>query len=381
MINDAPINQWDASSGIAWRPQNSPAIYDGPIRMRTALGKSKNVVSVRLLRAVGIENTARHIAKFGFDLDEIPRDETLSLGSGSHTPLELVTGIATIANGGFAVTPYFIDKITNNMDEVIFQSAMPVACVACEQASQTDIDTANSMATLDALLAKELKQNGAMPSSQMIDPAPEVIPAPRVISQQNAFLVAEMMRTAVRANGNWNKKTYWLGTGWRARNILQRTDIGGKTVTTNDSRDTWFSGFAPGLVATSWVGFDDNARQLGRTTRNQHLINMNPDKFNWIGNALIGGEDGAKTAQPAWIRFMQVALADVPEQSLVIPEGITQVRIDRASGKLTDRTDHTSLFEYFSVGTEPTSKVRQNQVIDPLQKQQSQVSEEGDDIF
>jgi penicillin-binding protein 1A len=383
VINDAPINQWDSSSGIAWRPQNSPPVYDGPIRMRQALGKSKNVVSVRLLRAVGIENTARHIAKFGFDLDDIPRDETLSLGSGSHTPLEVAAGIATIANGGFAVTPYFINTITNEAGDIIFQANMPRACDDCSAKQDTprpQSNKNNNIATLEALLAQELTST-EKGLNEADDFAAKIIPAPRVISAQNAFLVSQMMRSAVRANGSWNNKTYWLGTGWRARNLLQRTDIGGKTGTTNDSRDTWFSGFAPGLVATSWVGFDDSARQLGRTSRNQNLINLNPSKFNWIGNALFGGEDGAKAAQPAWIRFMQVALADVAEGSTQVPEGITQVRIDRTTGKLTDRTDHTSMFEYFQLGTQPTSKVSQDQIVDPLQEQKTAVKEEVDDIF
>lgn len=381
VINDAPINQWDASSGIAWRPQNSPAVYDGPIRMRKALGKSKNVVSVRLLRAVGIENTARYIARFGFDLDDIPRDETLSLGSGSHTPLEVATGMATFSNGGFAITPYFIERITNDNDVTLYEANMPQACQACEKDVKTVNSASDESANIDnieALLAETLTETLLVDE---VTQTKDIIPAPRVISAQNAFLVSEMLRTAVRANGSWNKKTYWLGTGWRARNILQRTDIGGKTGTTNDSRDTWFSGFAPGLVATSWMGFDDNARQLGRTTRNQHLVNMNPEKFNWIGNGLIGSEDGAKAAQPAWIRFMQIALADVPQSSEAIPEGITQVRIDRTTGKLTDRTDHTSMFEYFAIGTQPTAKISDSQVIDPLEEEKEAVTKEGDDIF
>ena len=364
VINDAPINQWDAASGVAWRPQNSPAVYDGPIRMRVALGKSKNVVSVRLLRAIGIENAARFLANFGFALDDIPRDETLSLGSGSHTPLEVATGMAVFVNGGHAVKPYFIERITDNEDTLIWQANPLLACIECAF-SEAEI----SSGTLDKgtqesdLLALEARQ------------------APQVLTAQNAFLVSEMMRTAVRANGSWNNKTYWLGTGWRARNILQRTDIGGKTGTTNDSRDTWFSGFAPGLVATSWMGFDDNNRQLGRTTRNQNLVNLNPDKFNWIGNALVGSEDGAKAAQPAWIYFMQEALKDVPHSPVTIPAGITQVRIDRATGKLTNRSDHTALFEYFAVGTEPTIEIRDDQIIDPLEQQQKNKKNEGDDIF
>jgi penicillin-binding protein 1A len=166
------------------------------------------------------------------------------------------------------------------------------------------------------------------------------------------------MRTAVRGNGSGDN--YWVGTGWRARSILQRTDLGGKTGTTNDSRDTWFSGFAPGLVATAWVGFYDNVRQLGRASRNQNLINKNPGRFNYIGNALIGAEDGAKAAQPAWIRFMQVALEGVPQAIKEIPEDIVRVRIDRKSGLLTRKTDATSMFEYFKKGTEPTTFVSED---------------------
>ena len=345
IINDAPINQWDASSGVAWRPQNSPAVYDGPIRMRIALGKSKNVVSVRLLRGVGLDNVAEYLTRFGFQRDEIPRDETMSLGSGSHTPLEVATAMAVIANGGFAVQPYFIERITDEFDNTLYTANPAVACENCELTAQVTTQGGSSETSqeqdIEAQLEAELGMFEPAISSEPL------IQAERVISAQNAFLVSEMMRTAVRANGNWNKKTYWLGTGWRARNILQRTDLAGKTGTTNDSRDTWFSGFNRDIVATAWVGFDDMNRVLGRATRNQNLINLNPEKFNWIGNAMIGAEDGAKAAQPAWIRFMQVALADEPEAPMPIPEEIVTVRIDRNSGKLTRRTDHTSLFEYF----------------------------------
>lgn len=373
VINDAPINQWDASTGVAWRPQNSPAIYDGPIRMRIALGKSKNVVSVRLLRAVGIDDTVEYLTRFGFERSEIPRDETLSLGSGSHTPLEVVNGLATIANGGFNVQPHFIERIEDEQGNLVWTASMPVACDSCQLTAQVE----NQEQDLESLLAEEL--NVLPESEEEEEPKPQ---AERVISEQNAFLVKEMMRTAVRGNGRWNDdeklSTYWLGTGWRARNILQRTDLAGKTGTTNDSRDAWFSGFGPGLVATSWVGFDDMSRMLGRATRNQNLINRDPEKFNWIGNAMIGAEDGAKAAQPAWIRFMEVALEGVPEQSKPIPENIVTVRIDRATGKLSKRTDYTSMFEYFVSGTEPTTFVEASELLDPFE---SQEQKEDDDIF
>ncbi|MCC2617375.1 penicillin-binding protein 1A [Aestuariibacter halophilus] len=363
VINDAPINQWDARTGVAWRPQNSPAIYDGPIRMRIALGKSKNVVSIRLLRAIGIDAAVEHLTKFGFVREEIPRDETLSLGSGSHTPLEVVTGMATIANGGFAVQPYFIERIANEMGDTLWVANPSVACDDCALTAQTDV----AKDDIEARLAAEF---GLLDTTQSRTPDREVRQAPRVISAQNAFLVKEMMRTAVRGNGRYSEdpeqNTYWVGTGWRARNLLQRTDLAGKTGTTNDSKDAWFSGFSPHLVATTWVGFDDMSRTLGRASRNQNLINANPSRFNWIGNAMIGAEDGAKAAQPAWIRFMQVALDGVPEEAKPVPDGIITVRIDRDTGKLTNRTDRTALFEYFIEGTEPTVYAQPDEPVDPF---------------
>ncbi|WP_375278044.1 penicillin-binding protein 1A [Alteromonas australica] len=365
IINDAPINQWNAATGVAWRPQNSPAEYDGPIRMRKALGKSKNVVSVRLLRGVGLRNTVDYLTRFGFDADDIPLDETVSLGSSSHTPLEVVRGMAVIANGGYLVNPHFISKVLDENGTELWKANPVWACEACTKGVAPDntLDE-NEEADIEALLEAQLNQDVILAEG----PQEDKPIAPQVITPQNAFLVAEMMRTAVRANGNWNKKTYWLGTGWRARNILQRTDIAGKTGTTNDSRDTWFSGFHKDIVATAWVGFDNMGRQLGRATRNQNLVNRNPEKFNWIGNALIGTEDGAKAAGPAWIRFMQYALADKPHSPMPVPEKIVRIRIDRTSGKLTRRTDHTTLFEYFLQGTEPKSYVRDDEVIDPAEK-------------
>ena len=378
IINDAPINQWNAATGVAWRPQNSPAEYDGPIRMRKALGKSKNVVSVRLLRGVGLRETAQYLTRFGFDPDDIPLDETVSLGSSSHTPLELVRGMSTIANGGYLVNPHFISKVLDENGNELWRANPVWACNRCEETSEADISPENDEQDIEALLAAELNNDVLFGFDE--ESEEEKVIAPQVISSQTAFLVGEMMRTAVRANGSWNKKTYWLGTGWRARNILGRTDIAGKTGTTNDSRDTWFSGFHKDIVATAWVGFDNMSRQLGRATRNQNLINKNPEKFNWIGNALIGTEDGAKAAGPAWIRFMQEALEDKPHSPMPVPEGIMRVRIDRTSGKLTKRTDHTTLFEYFLQGTEPTTYVRDDEVVDPAE-QDEETAPEPEEIF
>ena len=370
VINDAPITQWQSGSGNAWRPENSPAEYDGPIRMRVALSKSKNVVSVRLLRAVGLDNVAEHLTRFGFDKDDIPLDETLSLGSGSHTPLEMATAMAVIANGGFLIQPHFIQRIENEMGDILWK-VNPVnacnPCVAEAQINQTDVDPED----IEALLAAEFGL-----SQQVAEPIKIIPSAPQVISAENAFLVAEMMRSAVQYNGSWENR----GTGWRAAMLLERNDVAGKTGTTNDVRDTWFSGFTPNLVATSWVGFDDNNRRLGRTTRNQNLVNKNPVKFNYIGNALIGSESGAHAAQPAWIRFMQFALVDKPEHLLPMPTELLTLRIDKGTGKLTNRTDRTSMFEYFTQGTEPQVFVADAQIIESADKGE-QSKKQIEDIF
>nr|WP_232849793.1 PBP1A family penicillin-binding protein [Bowmanella yangjiangensis] len=358
IMNDAPINQWDRKSGVVWRPKNSPEVYDGPIRMRVALGKSKNVVSVRLLRGVGIDNIIQHMAKFGFNPQDLPRDESLSLGSASLTPMEVATGFAVFANGGYLITPHIIERIDNEFGEPLWHATPAVA---------------------PSPYIEEVAAEAAVDEQALSD---NVIPteyAPSVISRENAFLTREMMSTAITGGGNWSKKTYWQGTGWRANNLMSRDDLAGKTGTTNDSKDTWFSGLGGNLVATAWVGFDDMSRSLGRTSRNQYLINQNPQKFNWMGNAMVGAEDGARVAQPAWIRFMREALEGVPEAYPPVPDGIVTVRIDRTSGKLTQRTDHTSRFEYFIKGTEPTQYVDEEEFIDPFEQDTPVL--ETEDIF
>nr|WP_254426633.1 penicillin-binding protein 1A [Bowmanella sp. JS7-9] len=364
IINDAPINQWDRASGLAWRPKNSPEEYDGPIRMRVALGKSKNVVSVRLLRAVGLDNVINHLANFGFNPKELPRDESLALGSASLTPLQVATGFSTFANGGFLVEPYLVERVENIDGDTIWQANPALACRECVLTNLLDTPT-------EPDTTQQTREE--LESSQSLE-APK---APRVISADNAFLMTDMMRTALKTNGKWGTNTYWQGTGWRAANLLHRDDVAGKTGTTNDARDTWFSGFTPNLVATSWVGFDDMSRMLGRTSANQYLINQNPQRYNWLGNAMVGGEDGARVAQPAWIRFMQQALLKEAEQEFFVPPNIVTVRIDRSTGKLTQRSDFTSRFEYFKAGTQPTQFVRDDEIEQTQQTEQSTLG----DIF
>ena len=328
IMNDAPIHQWDNSAGIAWRPRNSPAVYDGPIRIREALAKSKNVVSIRLLRGVGLDAGIAHLQKFGFAASDLPRNETLALGSASSTPLEVVTGYAVFANGGFLVQPYVVDKVFNAENQLIYQHQPAIACDTCQ----------DPVATLAAT------DSEADFGNEVLDTAAHY--APRVISAQNAFLIADALKSSVWGGGDWKQGTGWNGTAWQAQS-LRRRDISGKTGTTNDSKDTWFSGFTPQLVVTSWVGFDDANRSLGRATWNANLGREQS----------AGTEAGARTALPAWISFMREVLPAYPQQNSVTPVGISSVRIDLASGLLSRRNDYTSAFEFFKLGSEPTQYV------------------------
>nr|WP_239032289.1 PBP1A family penicillin-binding protein [Pseudoalteromonas sp. MMG022] len=307
IINDAPINQWDKSVGVAWRPKNSPEVYNGPIRIRRALAQSKNVVSVRLLKGVGLERTADHLLKFGFADQDINRSESLALGSAAITPLEMARGMSTFANGGHLIEPYFIQELQDAFGNTLGKAEPLIAC-----------------------------------DEQQLETHPQRCAA-RVISEQNAFLVASAMHSAIWGGGSWRHKTGWTGTGWRAQ-ALKRRDLVGKTGTTNDSVDTWFSGFNRNVLTTVWVGFDDAGKPLGRAAYNSNLDS----------NQIVGAESGATTAQPAWVEFMRAALADQPVAPIEPPPGLISTRIDLKTGLLSNKNDHTSRFEYFESGTAPT---------------------------
>lgn len=326
LINDAPINQWDKSQGTAWRPKNSPPTYVGPTRLRIGLAQSKNVMAVRVLREVGLDDTRNYLTRFGFDIDEVPRSETIALGAGSLTPMKVAQGYSVFANGGYYVEPFYISRVESPFGDVEFEASPKVVCHQdCEANLETDP------------VADEFAEQDVDAETQY---------APQVISEQTAFLVREMMYSNIWGGGNWREGTGWNGTGWRAQ-PLKRRDIGGKTGTTNDSKDTWYSGYGPGIVATVWVGFDNHNRNLGRTKNNS---NLGKDQ-------ITGAEAGAKTAQPAWVDFMSLALKDVPAQRKEIPEDIVRVRIDRDTGLLTNKSDGSSMFEYFVKGTEPTEYI------------------------
>ncbi|MEF1257868.1 transglycosylase domain-containing protein [Vibrio harveyi] len=322
--------------------KNSPPTYIGPTRLRIGLAQSKNVMAVRTLREVGLDATREYLTRFGFDINEVPRSETIALGAGSLTPMKVAQGYSVFANGGYYVEPFYIDHVEDSFGEVLFKANPKVIC-------QHDCPQMEQEAPVEDKFAAEFgEQDIAMdePTSDnaLEDDTPQY--AKQVISAQNAFLMREMMYSNIWGGGSWRDGTGWNGTGWRAQK-LERRDIGGKTGTTNDSKDTWYNGYGPGIVAIAWVGFDDHSRTLGRTTVNSNL-----------GKGQISGaESGAKTAEPAWIDFMRVALEGTPQKAKNIPEDIVRVRIDRDSGLLTHKVDGSSMFEYFEKGTEPTEYV------------------------
>ena len=326
LINDAPINQWDKSQGTAWRPKNSPPTYIGPARLRRGLAESRNVMAVRVLRQVGLDKTRQYLTHFGFDIDQLPRSETLALGAGSLTPIKMAQGYSVFANGGYIVEPFYIERVEGPFGEKEFNANPTTIC-------HQDCEDEETVKISDEISEQDVSSDITQPRY-----------ATQVISEQNAFLVREMMNSNIWGDGgSWRDGYGWNGTGWRAQ-ALKRRDIGGKTGTTNDSKDAWYNGFAPGMVAIAWVGFDDHNRMLGKTTANSNMS----------ANPIVGAESGAKTAQPAWISFMHDALVNVPPTHKELPSNIVRVRIDRNTGLLTHKFDDSSMFEYFIEGSEPT---------------------------
>ena len=369
LVNDAPIDHWDQSGGSVWRPKNSPEKYDGPIRVRIALAQSKNVVAVRLFRQVGKKKAIQHLQSFGFEKSSLPYNDTLALGSASLTPLQIATGYSAFANGGFLVEPYFIERIEDSFGNIVFQANPKIACEHCEQEIQEQklledslenqeaelelssevspkslTDSENKLATIEDGTISENSVNTDI-ALQTPVVKPQVLHAERVISPQNAFLVSQAMNSVIWG-ADWKTVPYWQGTGWRSRS-LNRKDLSGKTGTTNQSKDAWFSGFTRRIVTSAWIGFDDPARDLGRTSKNKNLGKKQT----------TGTEAGANAAQPAWNLFMKDALPHFPYEEFTLPNDIVSARIDKETGKLTYKSDNSSTFEYFKLGTTPTEYV------------------------
>ena len=342
ILNDVPISRWDAGAGSDWRPKNSPATYDGPIRLRQGLGQSKNVVMVRAMRAMGVDYAAQYLQRFGFPAQNIVRTESLALGAASFTPLQMARGYAVMANGGFLIDPWFISKIENENGETLFETKPRIACPECNLPvvyGETPKAVALGEESVENVAVSQENSNPGVPQPalQQVNNQPNVAQqyAPHVINTPLSFLIKSAL------NSNIFGEPGWMGTGWRAGRDLKRHDIGGKTGTTNSSKDAWFSGYGPGAVTIVWIGFDDHRRDLGRSTAS-----------GVIQDQISGYEGGAKSAQPAWDEYMKTALDGVPEQPLTPPPGIVTVTIDRSTGKLANGGGNTRQ-EYFIEGTQP----------------------------
>ena len=287
IINDAPVIMEANGDDDTWRPENYSGKFYGPTRLRWALTKSRNLVSIRLLRAMGISHALEHARRFGFDPDSLPHSLSLALGSGEVTPLQMARAYAVLANGGFLIEPWFIQRIERN-GEVLFE-ADPLV-VGCNQDTE-----------------EETRQPGEVVSCRA---------APRTLSEENRYIMYSMMQDVINS-----------GTGVRAR-VLKRNDLAGKTGTTNEQRDAWFTGYNQHIVTTVWTGFDDNSK-LGK------------------------GEVGGRVALPAWIAFMKVALEDIPDEPPEMPSTLVTVRIDKNTGLQVSGNTADTMFEIFRPGNEP----------------------------
>ncbi len=289
LVSGAPIVVPDSRDSTVWRPENYSGKFFGPTRIRKALSLSLNLVSVRIVRAIGIEPVLNHLTGFGFERSRLPNGLSLALGAGAITPLEVVRAYAVFANGGFRVEPYFIDWVEDRHGNVVEQANPATICRACTRPAA----------------AQDNAEDALRPHR-----------AARVLRADNQYLMTSMMRDVIR-----------VGTGRRAL-TLGRTDLAGKTGTTNDFRDAWFSGFNSDVVTTVWVGFDDPVT-LGR------------------------GEAGSRAALPIWIDYMRVALDNVPEQSPPVPDNIISRFVSTETGESTLESDPNAYEELFMAGTEP----------------------------
>ncbi len=305
IINDAPIVYNDDALEGMWRPENDNNQFNGPMRLREGLYRSRNLVSIRVLRDTGINNTINYLEKLGFSKDSMDPNLSLALGNVSISPMELAQGYAVIANGGYKVSPYLIDRV-EVMGDVVYQ-AEPITVLRNNKVKDSSSEPEPKELPLVASIEK-----APMLVNELEDrPKATLLPeAERVMEPKLNYIVNDMLNDVI-----------WKGTGRRARE-LKRHDLGGKTGTTNDSKDVWFVGFNPDILTTVWVGMDDYST-LGR----------------W--------EFGANAALPIWLEFMKTALKDKPEQHLPRPDGLVTLKINAKTGKLAQQGDTDTLFEIF----------------------------------
>jgi penicillin-binding protein 1A len=292
-INDAPIIFEDANLESSWRPENYTGKFYGPIRLREALVQSVNLVSIKLLREMGIPLTKNYLSRFGFPVSRLAPDLSLALGSSSFSPAEMVRAYSIMANSDDPQDLYFIERIEDRNGKIIFQNPQ----------------TENKKKNIDAFpwfqtqLTEEIKPFYLLPplSKESLEPID-----PRV-----TFITKDILREALSRGSNGRKTQ-----------VLRRSDIAGKTGTTNDAISTWFSGFHNDLVSTVWVGTDD---------------------FSSLGD----NEFGSSIALPTWVDFMKKALTNLPEEDWSMPKGLSYVRVDRETGQPVDENSKNSYFELF----------------------------------
>ena len=296
IVLDAPV-VFRQRNGKTWQPQNDGGGFRGPMRLREALVQSRNLVSVRMLDTIGVDFARRYISEFGFGLDELPPNLSMSLGTASLTPLSVTRGYAAFANGGSRIEPWFIERVVDRNEQQIFQHTPLVACRGCGGASGTA--SAPVSQVVDGFnFGAEPAPAASTPSATTTPAAPAPVAnaqtAPRAIDERTAWQLQSMMRDVVTR-----------GTATAAK-VLDRADVGGKTGSTNDHRDAWFAGFGGPLATVVWVGRDD---------------------FSSLGYREYGG----RASLPIWIDYMRVALKDTPLNMPDPPSGMVQTVVNGAT--------------------------------------------------
>lgn len=308
VINDSPIVLNDASLEGSWRPQNNSREFLGPMRLREALVRSRNLVSIRIMNEMGTAKATEHMRSFGFTPEELPQNLSLSLGTTQVSPLAMARAYAVFANGGYRVDPYVIDRIEDADGKILYAARPKIACQDCA----ADADSGNTTPPNG-----DLARWGTI---RYLDKAEggKPLQAPLAISPQNAYLMTDIMSDVIRR-----------GTATRALE-LKRGDLAGKTGTSQDQRDAWFCGFNSSLVGVAWVGFDQE-RSLGPR------------------------EQGGATALPIWIKFMAEALRNQPERRMPPPLGLVNMRISTVTGRAARPGEDNAILETFMAGHLPPS--------------------------
>lgn len=306
LVNDAPIVFVDEYLDKVWRPKNDTNTFLGPIRMREALYKSRNLVSIRLLQAMGVDRTIDYIAKFGFNKQDLPRNLSLALGTATLTPMEIATGWSTFANGGYKISPYLIQQIDSRSGETLFVANPP-------SVPQGNQDQAGTAAPEQPISVAPMPGESAPAQAAQVPAVAE-----RIVDGRTTYILTSMLQDVIKR-----------GTGRRAM-ALGRNDLAGKTGTTNESKDAWFSGYNADYVTTVWVGFDQ-PETLGRR------------------------EYGGTVALPIWMDFMGPALKGKPEHAPAEPEGILSLRVDPVSGRAATPSTPNAYFELFKAEDSPPS--------------------------